>query len=124
MRISAQIFQCTPEVVESIFTRRLWGAFGGSASAETGVKQKSIILRGCVAALLQPPLRVVKSLKNFIEDRYAVKNVDVSSRKRRGANRFKAPLLAKEADGSFSRPHRVNPETGQYRGKQVLDLEV
>ena len=46
------------------------------------------------------------------------------SRKRRGANRFKAPLLAKEADGSFSRPHRVNPETGQYRGKQVLDLEV
>jgi ribosomal protein L32 len=24
----------------------------------------------------------------------------------------------------MSRPHRVNPETGQYRGKQVLDLEV
>ena len=34
------------------------------------------------------------------------------SRKRRGANRFKAPLLVKEPDGSFSRPHRVNPETG------------
>ena len=34
------------------------------------------------------------------------------SRKRRGANRFVAPLLAKEPDGSFSRPHRVNPETG------------
>jgi large subunit ribosomal protein L32 len=46
------------------------------------------------------------------------------SRKRRGANRFQAPLLVKEADGSMSRPHRVNPETGQYRGKQVLDLEV
>ncbi|MGB0356324.1 MAG: 50S ribosomal protein L32, partial [Opitutales bacterium] len=27
-------------------------------------------------------------------------------------------------DGTFSRSHRVNPETGQYRGKQVLDLEV
>ena len=46
------------------------------------------------------------------------------SRKRRGANRFQAPLLAQEADGSLFRPHRVNPETGQYRGKQVLDLEV
>ncbi|MDG1173689.1 MAG: 50S ribosomal protein L32 [Opitutales bacterium] len=46
------------------------------------------------------------------------------SRKRRGANRFKAPLLVKEPDGSFSRPHRVNPETGEYRGRQVLDLEV
>ena len=46
------------------------------------------------------------------------------SRKRRGANRFQAPLLVKEADGSMSRPHRVNPETGQYRGKQVLDQEV
>ena len=46
------------------------------------------------------------------------------SRKRRGANRFQAPLLVKEVDGSMSRPHRVNPETGQYRGKQVLDLEV
>ena len=46
------------------------------------------------------------------------------SRKRRGANRFKAPLLVKEPDGSFSLPHRVNPETGEYRGRQVLDLEV
>ena len=46
------------------------------------------------------------------------------SRKRRGANRFQAPLLVKEVDGSMSRHHRVNPETGQYRGKQVLDLEV
>ena len=46
------------------------------------------------------------------------------SRKRRGANRFKAPLLIKEPDGTFTRPHRVNPETCEYRGRQVLDLEV
>ncbi len=46
------------------------------------------------------------------------------SRKRRGANRFKVPQLAKDADGSLMRPHRVNPETGQYRGRQVLDLEL
>ena len=45
-------------------------------------------------------------------------------RKRRGANRFTAPQLAKDADGSVVRPHRVNPETGQYRGRQVLDLEL
>ena len=36
----------------------------------------------------------------------------------------KQKYVVKEADGSFSRPHRVNPETGQYRGKQVLDIEV
>ena len=29
-----------------------------------------------------------------------------------------------EADGTFVRPHRVNPETGQYRGRQVMDVEV
>jgi large subunit ribosomal protein L32 len=46
------------------------------------------------------------------------------SRKRRGANRFQEPQLTKEADGSFSRPHRVNPDTGQYRGRQVLDVEA
>ena len=46
------------------------------------------------------------------------------SRKRRGANRFTAPQLAKDADGSVIRPHRVNLETGQYRGRQVLDLEL
>ena len=46
------------------------------------------------------------------------------SRKRRGANRFKEPQLAKDVDGTFFRPHRVNPETGQYRGRQVLDLEL
>ena len=45
--------------------------------------------------------------------------------KRRGANRFKAPLLVKEADGSFF-PVLIASilETGQYRGKQVLDIEV
>ena len=46
------------------------------------------------------------------------------SRKRRAANRFQEPQLSKEADGTFCRPHRVNPETGQYRGRQVLDVEV
>jgi large subunit ribosomal protein L32 len=46
------------------------------------------------------------------------------SRKRRGANRFIAPQLAKDADGSVIRSHHVNPETGQYRGRQVLDLEL
>jgi large subunit ribosomal protein L32 len=43
---------------------------------------------------------------------------------RRGANRFKAPQMAKESDGSMFMPHRVNPETGMYRGRQVLDVEV
>ena len=47
------------------------------------------------------------------------------SRKRRGATTFALPQLSKDAqDGTLFRPHRVNPETGEYRGKQVLDLEV
>ena len=46
------------------------------------------------------------------------------SRKRRGANRFTPPQLAKDADGTLFRPHRVNPQTGQYRGRQVLDVEI
>lgn len=47
------------------------------------------------------------------------------SRKRRGANRFEAPELAKDpADGTAFKPHRVNPANGMYRGRQVIDVEV
>ncbi|MCC5788674.1 MAG: 50S ribosomal protein L32 [Opitutales bacterium] len=47
------------------------------------------------------------------------------SAKRRGANRFKAPQLSKDpVDGTAFRPHRVNPQNGMYRGRQVLDVEV
>jgi large subunit ribosomal protein L32 len=45
--------------------------------------------------------------------------------KRRAANAFKAPLFAKDpSDGSLVRPHRVNPKTGLYRGRQVINVEV
>ena len=44
------------------------------------------------------------------------------SRKRRGANRFSLPQLAKDSDGTRFRPHRVNPANGEYRGRQVLDV--
>ena len=43
---------------------------------------------------------------------------------RRAANAFKAPQFARDADGSLIRPHLVNPKTGMYRGRQVLDVEV
>lgn len=44
---------------------------------------------------------------------------------RRAANAFKAPQLARDpADDSAVRPHRVNPRTGMYRGRQVLTVEV
>jgi len=44
------------------------------------------------------------------------------SRLRRGANRFVAPQLAADpVDGTAFRPHRVNPNNGMYRGRQVLD---
>ena len=47
------------------------------------------------------------------------------SANRRAANAFKAPQLARDpADGSAVRPHRVNPKSGMYRGRQVLTVEV
>lgn len=45
--------------------------------------------------------------------------------KRRGGNRYQAPLLAKDStDGTAFIPHRVNPANGMYRGRQVIDVEV
>ena len=46
------------------------------------------------------------------------------SANRRAANAFLAPEFAKDADGSLQRAHRVNPKTGMYRGRQVLNVEV
>ncbi len=44
---------------------------------------------------------------------------------RRGANRFKAPQVAKDpTDGTVFLPHHVNPNNGMYRGRQVLNVEV
>lgn len=47
------------------------------------------------------------------------------SAKRRAANAFKAPQVAKDpTDGTYFRPHRVNPANGMYRGRQVIDVEA
>ena len=32
--------------------------------------------------------------------------------------------LAREADGTLVRWHHVNPETGMYRDRQVLDVKL
>lgn len=47
------------------------------------------------------------------------------SANRRAANAFKAPQVATDpTDGTTFRPHRVNPNNGMYRGRQVLDVTV
>jgi large subunit ribosomal protein L32 len=47
------------------------------------------------------------------------------SANRRAANAFKAPQVSIDpTDGSAFRPHRVNPNNGMYRGRQVLDVSV
>ncbi len=47
------------------------------------------------------------------------------SANRRAANAFKAPQFASDSsDGSLFRPHRVNPKSGIYRGRQVLNVET
>ncbi|MDR2737676.1 MAG: 50S ribosomal protein L32 [Puniceicoccales bacterium] len=46
------------------------------------------------------------------------------SRKRRGANMSSEPQLARDpSTGNLFRPHHVNPETGMYRGRQVIETE-
>lgn len=52
------------------------------------------------------------------------KQSKMRSAKRRGANRFQAPELAKDpTDGSAFRPHHVNPSNGMYRGRQVIEVQ-
>lgn len=47
------------------------------------------------------------------------------SRKRRGANQFKAPQVAfDKTDGTTFRPHRVNPANGMYRGRKVIEPSI
>lgn len=47
------------------------------------------------------------------------------SANRRAGSRYEAPELARDPiDGSAFRPHRVNPNNGMYRGRQVLDVEA
>ncbi|MDR2030352.1 MAG: 50S ribosomal protein L32 [Puniceicoccales bacterium] len=51
------------------------------------------------------------------------KNSKQRSHKRRGAKRFQMPQLAKTADGVPFVPHHVDPATGMYRGRQVIEVE-
>ncbi len=47
------------------------------------------------------------------------------SANRRAANALKAPEFARDpSDGGLFRPHRINPKTGMYRGRQILDVTV
>ena len=44
------------------------------------------------------------------------------SRLRRAANQVRAPKLVKDGEsGALRRSHRVDPTSGKYRGRQVLD---
>lgn len=48
------------------------------------------------------------------------------TRSQRGNTRshhaLKNPALVKEEGGSFSLRHRMNPTTGKYRGRQIVDV--
>lgn len=41
---------------------------------------------------------------------------------RRSHHALEKPALAKETSGSVHLRHRLNPKTGTYRGRKVLDL--
>ncbi len=40
---------------------------------------------------------------------------------RRSHDAISAPNIIVEADGTVRRPHRLNLDTGVYRGRQILD---
>lgn len=42
--------------------------------------------------------------------------------KRRSHHALKTPNVSKDAAGNAFRSHRVNPVTGMYRGKQIIDV--
>ena len=52
------------------------------------------------------------------------KQSKMRSRLRRGAHNFKMPALMKDAEGNLVMRHRVNPATGMYRDRQVLEVEL
>ncbi len=41
---------------------------------------------------------------------------------RRAHDSITGPSIIVEADGTVRRPHRINLETGVYRGRQVLEI--
>ena len=56
----------------------------------------------------------------------AVPNKRTSKAKRnmrRAHDAITAPNIVVEADGTVRRPHRLNLETGVYRGRQVLKAD-
>lgn len=43
---------------------------------------------------------------------------------RRAHDSISAPLYVSELNGSVRRPHRLNLETGEYRGRKVLKTKA
>lgn len=41
---------------------------------------------------------------------------------RRSHHKLKKPRLSKDADGNTHLRHRLNPKTGKYRGRVVVDI--
>lgn len=41
---------------------------------------------------------------------------------RRSHHKLKNPALAKDQDGAITLRHRMNPATGKYKGKIVVDI--
>ena len=52
------------------------------------------------------------------------KQSKMRSRLRRGAHNFIMPARMKDAEGNLVMRHRVNPVTGMYRDRQVLEVEL
>lgn len=50
------------------------------------------------------------------------KTSKMKKRQRRGSHKHSYPNVPKANVDGFHEPHRVDPETGMYNGKQVLTI--
>jgi len=55
--------------------------------------------------------------------RYAIEQADGSTVQVFARNNWTGGLAVDPVDGSFFRPHHVNPASGMYRGRQVIEVE-
>ena len=102
--------------------------FSFSRFASFSVNNESLVFSALFSNHLDAIMLIcpneVRSVKGIFMGQPKRKQSKARSRLRRGAHKVTLPLLAKEADGTLVRWHHVNPDTGMYRDRQVLDVKL
>jgi len=51
-----------------------------------------------------------------------MRHTRAQTRQRRSHHKLESPRLAKDQDGVFHLRHRINPQTGKYKGRVIIDI--